>query len=319
MKFLFFDIECANCFNGVPKICEFGYVLTDERFNVLKKHDIPMSPGRGRGTSFDMKIRKFDPDFDWAYDVSYYYSCPEFPKYYDLIANLLKDEDTLIFGFSVFNDVTYLDSAISLYGLERFDYQVNDIQMLASSLLKKKSYLSLEKLFSCLCGKEELIHLQPHLSRDDAYMSMGVLRALCLNEHLSPKELFQKFPRCSFSSSEALDKHRERLRRQKEGAARLKEGKKRWNEFCAKYPNGPHPWVFPNASLLKDLEKLDSLMDFCVKTGCGPCSAFYKSDVFLTLLQNEKEKASRSSKGNYIGQVLTFKEFKDASKPHEPS
>lgn len=43
MKYLFFDIECSNCFGGKNKICEIGYVLTDENFNILLTNDIPMS------------------------------------------------------------------------------------------------------------------------------------------------------------------------------------------------------------------------------------------------------------------------------------
>ena len=49
MKYLFFDIECANRLN---KICEFGYVLTDENFNILKK-DLKM---RGIRLTSLMKI-----------------------------------------------------------------------------------------------------------------------------------------------------------------------------------------------------------------------------------------------------------------------
>ena len=48
MKYLFFDIECSNCFNGIGKMCEFGYVLTDESLRVMKSGEIPMSPGKGR-------------------------------------------------------------------------------------------------------------------------------------------------------------------------------------------------------------------------------------------------------------------------------
>lgn len=29
MNYLFFDIECSNCFGGRGKICEFGYMLTN--------------------------------------------------------------------------------------------------------------------------------------------------------------------------------------------------------------------------------------------------------------------------------------------------
>ena len=40
MEYIFFDIECANCFNGDGKICSFGYVITDRFFNILEKEDI---------------------------------------------------------------------------------------------------------------------------------------------------------------------------------------------------------------------------------------------------------------------------------------
>lgn len=312
MKFLFFDIECANCFNAEPKVCEFGYVLTDENFTVLKKRDIPMSPGKGKGTSFDMKIRKFDPNFDWAYDISYYYSCPEFPTYYERIASLLKREDTLVFGFSVFNDVTYLDSAISIYGLERFDYRVNDIQKLASCLLKKKASFNLEGLFSSLCGKRELIRLQPHLSRDDAYMSMRILQTLCQKENLSPKELFQKYPHCGFSSLETLEKHYEKVAHQQESTERLKEGKRRWEEFCRE-GQSKHPWACPNSSLLKNPERLSTLIALCQKMGYGGAYKLFRSDVFLVSSKAEAEKAKSSLKGAYGGKIMTLEEFLKSS------
>ena len=44
---LFFDLECANCYNHVAKICEFGYVLTDDKLNIIAKENLivnPMSP-----------------------------------------------------------------------------------------------------------------------------------------------------------------------------------------------------------------------------------------------------------------------------------
>lgn len=33
MRYLFFDIECCNGRN----ICEFGYVITNDKFNILEK------------------------------------------------------------------------------------------------------------------------------------------------------------------------------------------------------------------------------------------------------------------------------------------
>ena len=34
--FLFFDCECANCFDGIGKICSLGYVLADDELNVIE-------------------------------------------------------------------------------------------------------------------------------------------------------------------------------------------------------------------------------------------------------------------------------------------
>lgn len=66
MKYLFFDIECSNCFNGVGKMCEFGYVLTDEDFNTIKCDDMPMSPGKGYDFRFHLKGRKNEKDLELA-------------------------------------------------------------------------------------------------------------------------------------------------------------------------------------------------------------------------------------------------------------
>jgi hypothetical protein len=44
MKYLFFDCECANCYNHEGKICSFGYVITDEAFHVLEQKDIIINP-----------------------------------------------------------------------------------------------------------------------------------------------------------------------------------------------------------------------------------------------------------------------------------
>lgn len=42
--FLFFDIECANCFNGIGKMCSLGYVIINENFEILDEDDVVMNP-----------------------------------------------------------------------------------------------------------------------------------------------------------------------------------------------------------------------------------------------------------------------------------
>jgi flagellar basal body rod protein FlgG len=44
VKYLFFDLEFANSRDGKPKICEFGYVVTDEGFRVLSRGNLIIDP-----------------------------------------------------------------------------------------------------------------------------------------------------------------------------------------------------------------------------------------------------------------------------------
>ena len=63
MKYVFFDIECSNSFVESSKICSFGYVLTDEKFNIIKKEDIFINP------SGKFKLSDIDPGKYTIYTV----------------------------------------------------------------------------------------------------------------------------------------------------------------------------------------------------------------------------------------------------------
>ena len=70
MNYLFFDVECANSFDGVGKICEFGYVLTDENLNIIKQGIYLINP---------------DAEFDWyvkykiiSYAIKEYEKAPKY-------------------------------------------------------------------------------------------------------------------------------------------------------------------------------------------------------------------------------------------------
>lgn len=42
MKYLFFDIECANCNDRRGKIYSFGYIIADEGLNVIEDERISL-------------------------------------------------------------------------------------------------------------------------------------------------------------------------------------------------------------------------------------------------------------------------------------
>ena len=206
MKYLFFDIECSNCFGDKPKICEFGYTIVDENFKLITKNDIPMSPGKNNHTNrFDLGVYKRDPKFEWAYDFDYYFSQPEFPEYYEKIKRLLTDEDTIVLGYSLSNDIHYLNQTMIKYDLDILNYDSFDVQKMVKRYLNLKNDMSLEKAFNKLCNKSELIKLHMHLSCDDAFMTMRVFESLCKKLNKTPQEMINLYEGVKYNSIESLE------------------------------------------------------------------------------------------------------------------
>ena len=113
MDYLFFDIECANSFNGSGKICEFGYVITDEAFTVKER-----------------KLLLVDPAdvFDWfvakkmlAYPIGQYRAAETYPTVFPEIRQLFGRKDVLILGHTVDADAGYLNDEAKRYGLPFFN------------------------------------------------------------------------------------------------------------------------------------------------------------------------------------------------------
>lgn len=176
MRFLFYDIECSNCINGIGKMCEFGYVLTDEKFNIIYEDDIPMSPGKGRINRFNLNGR----GISLAYDVEFYYDQPEFPEFYNKIKRLLTMENTICIGFSVGNDVNYIINSCNRYDLSTVNYDSYDIQVMANKYLESSTDVSLKDACSKIAGTQAYVQAQEHLAKDDAKMTMKVFEALCM-------------------------------------------------------------------------------------------------------------------------------------------
>ena len=79
MDYVFFDIECANCIEGQAKICSFGYVVTDEQFDVIEREDLIVNPK----APFLLSGRKNRPFIQLAYSKAEFKKAPTFPYVYD--------------------------------------------------------------------------------------------------------------------------------------------------------------------------------------------------------------------------------------------
>lgn len=122
MKFLCFDLEYASCKDGDKKICEFGYVVTNEQFGVIEEDNLIINPNINRA--------------DWDYHAlreiltrtrDEYEKCFKFNHFYDRIAKLINDAD-YVFGHTVDGDVVAVNQNCARYGLKYINYEFYDIK-----------------------------------------------------------------------------------------------------------------------------------------------------------------------------------------------
>lgn len=178
MTCLFFDIECANSFGGIGKICSFGYVLCEydsgtqnpQNFTVLETDDILMNPG----VQFDWYLFKKGSKCQLTHSRSEYQRQPKFPEFYERIRELLRAKDRLVFGFGCKNDVATITTECLRYNLPQIEFSCHDMHPLAEKHCEMQGGLSafVEKLGIETEGMEF------HDSRADAWFTMKVTERL---------------------------------------------------------------------------------------------------------------------------------------------
>jgi DNA polymerase III epsilon subunit-like protein len=185
MKYLFFDIECAGVFKNVAKICAFGYCLVDEQFHIIEKEDVLINPKGG----FHLTDRKGTRGLVLPYEYDKFKECPTFPEVADKIRALLEDEDTLVAGHATMNDVKYLNLETNRFSLPSFRFAFTDTQFL---YMNKIGDFSRQYALGAIA---ENLHVEftPHRAVDDAYATMKIAEAICLEEGLTLPQVLQKY------------------------------------------------------------------------------------------------------------------------------
>lgn len=190
MRYLFFDIECANCFEGVGKIFSFGYVLADESFRVIEQDDILMNPDVTRWDWYVLKSMM-------AYDRHIFASKPKFDSHYDRIAALFASAD-VIAGYAVENDVKFLLDECRRYQLPFFPHKFYDMQRILRAKHQLPNLISLKRALELLeIPEDEASTL--HKSDDDALYTMRVAQALIRDDVADLPALIKKYPVCDVS------------------------------------------------------------------------------------------------------------------------
>ncbi|MCR5490776.1 MAG: hypothetical protein K6F32_01430 [Bacilli bacterium] len=197
-KMLFFDLECANCFDDIGKVCEFGAVITDMEFNVLERVFLMINPDdrfmlRGRGGGSDLVL---------AYSEKDYFNSPKIAYYEKKIRDLLEDPETLVGGFAIDNDVSFLATDFDSYGLEQANYDCFDVQKWVST---EEGSISLEKAYQEWIPTEEKQPFREHRSVDDAEMTMLVAKFYAKKNEKPVLELLKEFPNSAYTSKGFID------------------------------------------------------------------------------------------------------------------
>lgn len=171
MNFVFFDIECACVHKTYAKICAFGYVICDEKFNILEKEEILINP-KGR---FELTDRKGEKGIVLPYEYGEFSKHPAFPTVYPSIKALLEDKNNVVFGHAVLNDVKYLNLETRRFRLPSFNFSFSDSQLIFMSYINDFSHqFGLEHI-----AGELGVEFMPHRAVDDAYATMRIIEAMC--------------------------------------------------------------------------------------------------------------------------------------------
>lgn len=185
MKYVFFDIECACVYKSVAKICAFGYVVTDEKFNLLVREDILLNP-KGK---FHLTDRKGGEGLVLPYEYEDFKKYPLFPAEYPKIRALLEDKDAIVLGHATMNDVNYLNLETKRYKLPSLKFHFYDTQFFYMNVLD-----NFTRQYGLGAMAEELgVEFTPHRAVDDAYATMRVCKALCEKEKTDVHGLVSRY------------------------------------------------------------------------------------------------------------------------------
>ena len=228
MRYLAFDIECCDG----KHICEFGYVITDEKFNIINKSVITINPE----SKFNLVGRPGSRDLYLSFSEEQYYNSPIFTTYYDDIKNLLEYPEQIVVGHAIGNDADFLRTACKRYNLSSINFQFFDSQKAYSEYANIKKRVSLEN------AENEMSLEKPeklHKSDDDALLSLRLVQAMCQNLEINLTQLMELCPAACGSSRNHMirytgDSLKEMLLALESNPESLSNGKK---EKCIKMFN----------------------------------------------------------------------------------
>ena len=292
MKYLFFDIEGANNYNYVSKMCTFGYVLASESFNVLTKVDVIMNPDG----PFDKHILNKKMN---AYPLEKYQSAPPFNYFYKSIKKILEFKEQIIVGWSIENDVRFIHDACVRYHLEQIRYTFIDLQ----AIYMKVENLSSPPNLESACEKYNIPKMTAHKSDDDAHLTMLLANEICKKLNVTLYNLALKFKDCCSSYDECSAHFLTKEEVEEKVAKRRLVNYINQSDMKKRIS---HPLIdvtdvfcFTSSVIDKYGKELLSIVKYLKKCG-AKCTTNTAKATFMVVLDDEVKKSSKSDKVKYI-------------------
>ncbi|MDR3317893.1 MAG: hypothetical protein LBS99_00455 [Clostridiales bacterium] len=182
-----FDIECARCYKNDTPICEFGYVVFDDSFDIIEKENIIINP-KGK---FKLTGRKGREDVILTYSKAHYKKQPYFYEYYQRIRDLLECPNRIILNHAVRHDIGYINFETKRYKLAPINFKAYD----ADIILKLYEAKTGEKMkWSYIEARFEGSGLMKHRAVDDAHLVMLCVQSVMTGLAISFQELTRNAP-----------------------------------------------------------------------------------------------------------------------------
>lgn len=316
MRYLFFDIEASD---GNYGICEFGFVITDEKFRLLFKKIYLINPKR----PFNTVGRPGRPDVKLFYSKEEYLKSPVFCDLYDNIKFAMEQKDIIIFGHSVGNDINYLRKACDRYRLPYMNFDAFDVQKMFSYFAKERTkFASLGSVVEKLVPKEEYENLVEHRSVDDAYLTMLTLKAMCNELGFSVNDMIEACPGCKIISKEFIKKIKDREKDKRENSHLYTKNRKKrseaqvlWGDFYRSHL----PLLEKEESIgkivgismkLKDsVETITSVINAIKEKGFVAFDRINGADMIIVLDEADRERLLSTLKYPFSGKMILLEDF----------
>ena len=321
MKYLFFDCEFANCFDGKEKICEFGYVMVNEKFDILYKGNLIINPNIKPNEWDWYALKKILTRKREEYESMLF-----FPSYHMKIVALIKNADYIL-GHTIDGDVHALNCELQRYNLPCLNFEFYDIKEMFKAYADTKKTLSVENILTELGIRSDG---SKHDAGVDAYNTMLELKTILEKLEFKLEEMIEICPSAKDKTENFLISSRIRVEQtkvtredrqtRKQNAAKRKIGQTMWGDLYREHKplledlNSVGKFLTISGEMKEHHEELKNLIQIIKDKGYVAYDKINGSDYLIVFDEKNRKEMLAGLKYPYVGQTLTYEEFLNLNK-----